>query len=337
MDVDTTPPRLPPRDPRGHKGTFGTVLIVGGCARRGATNEDATTRAHADASDVRAAGLFMIGGPSLTALASLRAGAGLARLAAPEPLLAAGLAIAPGATGVPLRVDHEGDIIAHLAAEALDEAMEGVTSVAVGPGLGVSRGAEAATLRCLVQDEKPVIADADALNNLAGLLEFHREVRAPAIFTPHVGEFRRLAAAMGLGEEAADEARREAGAAELARRLGCVIVLKSSTTIVTDGHRLWVHDEPNPVLATAGTGDVLTGVMAGLAAQHYRRAMHAARRGLTPEQQGGLSLYEIARASVTAHAAAARAWRERTGASGGLLATDLMDELPGAIEALRGA
>jgi NAD(P)H-hydrate epimerase len=306
MDRDPTEPRIPRRDPRGHKGTFGTAAVIGGCARRPGDDDP---------------GSYMVGGPAMAATAALRAGAGLVRLVLPEPVLAAGLAIAPSATGVPLRVDHSGEVIPHEAAAVVDEVLRAASCIAVGPGLGVSAGAAAIVLRCLGQEDVPVIADADALNNLAATTEFHRDWRAPAIITPHVGEFRRLAAAMSVSSDLDAEPAREHAASDLARRLGCVVVLKSAATIVTDGLRTWVHDQPNPALATAGTGDVLCGVMAGLAAQ------------FAPWK--ALSLYDCARAAVAVHAAAARDWAERHGATGGMLATELLEGLPEAIEALR--
>ncbi|MBL8746450.1 MAG: NAD(P)H-hydrate dehydratase, partial [Phycisphaerae bacterium] len=266
-------------------------------------------------------GSYMVGGAAMAALASLRAGAGLVKLVLPEPVLAAGLAIAASATGVPLSVDEHGDVIGHRAAAVIDELMGVVSCVAVGPGLGVSAGASAVVFRCCVQEAVPVVLDADALNNLSAHAEFHRDLRAPAILTPHVGEFRRLAEAVGVKADPVDESSRGVACGEVARRLGCVVVLKSSATVVSDGLRVWVHDEPNAALATAGTGDVLCGVIAGLVAQHFR---------------GGLGLYECARAGVAAHGLAARAWSERHRAHGGMLAMELLEEVPGVVERMRG-
>lgn len=311
MQRDTTQPTIPPRDPRGHKGTFGTVAVIGGCAAR--PDEEG------------AGGSYMVGGPAMAATAALRAGAGLVKLILPEPVLSAGLAIAPSATGVPLAVDHGGEVIAHRAAEALDAIFPGVACLAVGPGMGVSAGASAIVFRCIGQEDLPVVLDADALNNLVHHQEFHRDWRAPSIITPHVGEFRRLAAVFGIDAAAADAGRddsMESMACALAQRLGCVVILKSSTTVVTDGQRTWIHDAPNPVLATAGTGDVLCGIVSGLIAQH---AAAPAR----------LSLYDCARAGVLIHARAAHAWSLKHGARGGMLATELLEEVPAAVETLR--
>lgn len=307
MERDTTEPRIPPRDPRGHKGTFGTVAVIGGCAAR--PGEEGP------------GGSYMVGGPAMAATAALRAGAGLVRLVLPEPVLAAGLAIAPSATGIPIPVDHAGEVVGHLAAAVIDDLLSQVSCLAVGPGLGVSAGASSAVFRCIGQDSAPVVLDADALNNLVHHAEFHRDWRAPAVITPHIGEFRRLAAVFGIDADLSRPEMHATAAADLARRLGCIVILKSSASVVTDGHRVWTLDAPNAALATAGTGDVLCGVIAGLAAQHFA---------------GGLTLYECARAGVLAHSRAAAAWVARHGARGGLLATELLEEVPACVEAMRG-
>ncbi len=311
-------PKLPPRDPRGHKGTFGTVAVIGGSAHR--PGERGT------------GGEQMVGGPALAATAALRAGAGLVRLVLPEPLLAAGLSIAPSATGVALAVDDRGVIVPHKAAAVIDSLLESVQCIAIGPGLGRDEGASAATMRVIGQSEAPAIVDADAINCLAGVPDLQRDFRAAAILTPHVGEARRLGEAIGVAADPREDSQREAAAGDLARRLGCVVVLKAARTIVSDGHQAWTHDHPNSALGTAGTGDVLCGTIAGLVAQHFRPAF-AGR----PASRGTLSLFDCARAGVTAHAAAAESWVKRRGATGGLLATDLLDELPAAVESMREA
>jgi NAD(P)H-hydrate epimerase len=325
MTTDTTnPPRLPERDPHGHKGTFGTVAVLGGCCVRG-LEEDTP-------------GLTMVGGPALAALGALRTGCGLAKLVMPEPILAAGLTIAPSATGVPLAVDHDGAISAHKAAFVIDAILQAADCLAIGPGLGLGDGPRAAALRAVVQADVPVVVDADAINNLADIPELHRDFHAPAVLTPHPGEYRRLAAALNLNTDPADAAQRPAAAEQMAQRLGCVVVLKGAGTVVSDGQRTWVHAGPaaaNPALATAGTGDVLAGVIASLIAQHHRRPIVAGERTVTSERLGGLSLYDCARLGVSAHAEAALIWAAEAGASAGLLAADLAAALPAALESLR--
>ena len=136
------------------------------------------------------------------------------------------------------------------------------------------------------------------------------------ILTPHPGEYRTLAGALGIDTDPVDPDRRADAARDLAGRLGCVVVLKGAGTVVSNGIDTWTNDSGNVALATAGTGDVLTGVIAGLVAQ------------------GGLSLYDCARLGVHLHGLAADRWTARHGDTG-LLASDLLDELPDTIAQLR--
>jgi len=282
-------------------------------------------------------GAHMIGGPALAAVASLRAGAGLARLLMPEPALNFALVWAPTVTGMSLPVDlTTGEIIAHEAAAVIDAALQEAACLAIGPGLGTGDGPRAASLRAVWQREAPVVVDADAINNLAQTPDLPRDFHAAAILTPHPGEYRRLAKSLNLAEMDPVEPNRRSEAAEsLAQRLGCVVALKGARTVVSDGQRTWVDQSQNAALATAGTGDVLTGLIAGLVAQFHRRPIGAGSRTIISEQQGGLGLFDLARLGVRAHALAADRWRQRTDASAGLLATDLLDEIPAAVETLR--
>lgn len=302
-------PRLPARDPRGHKGTFGTVCVVGGCA-------------HDDR--------HMVGAPALAATAALRAGAGLVRLVTPAPILDAALSICPSATGVPMRVNGAGRLVPHEAAAVIDAQVRSCDCLAIGPGLGASDGARAASLRAVQQEFVPVVVDADALNLLAEIPELTRDVRAAAVLTPHPGEFRRLAASLGIAHDPTDAASRPRAAESLAQRLGCIVVLKGAGTVVSDGQRTWVNTSGHAALATAGTGDVLAGMIAGLAAQFVAPASATPRPAGRP-----LDLFDVARIGVHAHGLAAEAWAAGRRADAGLLALELADQVPGVLEALR--
>lgn len=271
----------------------------------------------------------MIGSPALCAIAALRAGAGLVKLAAPDPVILAGLTIAPSATGVSLPVDDAGEIIPHEAVETLDSLLPNCGCLAIGPGLGTSPGAAALTLRGIGQTDVPALVDADALNNLAATPQLQLDFHARAILTPHPGEFARLAQSLGVTADIADESQRTAGAEQLAQRLGCIVVLKGSRTVVSDGLRTWTDDTADSALATAGTGDVLTGVIAGFVAQFASSKRADAKSGQS------LDLFDCARIGVRTHALAASVWREQSGASAGLLAGELADRVPRAIELLR--
>ncbi|MEM6394668.1 MAG: NAD(P)H-hydrate dehydratase, partial [Planctomycetota bacterium] len=184
--------------------------------------------------------------------------------------------------------------------------------VAVGPGWGVGEGRGEA-LRVLLGSGRRVVVDADGLNVLAGELRASGDAAHGGtpwasgggldwVLTPHPGEFGRLVEAVELEVRAGD---RVGGAAELARRLGAVVVLKGSGTVVSDGRRVYVNPTGNAALATAGTGDVLTGVIGGLMAQ-------------------GMGGFDAAVLGVWAHGRAAEVWTAGREA-GGMLARELAD------------
>ena len=320
--IGDPPPALPARDPRGHKGTFGTVAVIGGCAADHPSTHTAQTR--------------MIGGPALAALAALRSGAGLVRLVMPAPILDAALTTAPEATGIALPVDASQQIVGHEAAAVIDALLMTAHCLLIGPGLGApdaAPGVLATVLRAVGQDHVPAVVDADAISAMALMPDVHRDIRASMVLTPHVGEFRRIAQALGV--RAPDTANgidaQCDSACALAAFLGCIVVLKSSTTVVADGMRVWAHDVPNAALATGGSGDVLAGVIAGLVAQHAIRGPSVLRR----PDHGAPSLFDLARTGVLVHAEAGALWAQSANASGGLLARDLLIGIPGEVESRR--
>jgi NAD(P)H-hydrate epimerase len=300
----TTPIPWPPRPLDGHKGTFGTVLVVGGSlGQRG-----------------------MLGGPTFSALGALRAGCGLCELAMPAPLLVAGLSLAPSATGIALAVDGHGSIEA-AAIDALQPALARATVLAIGPGLGQDMGVGTlveALLAAAASRRLPVVLDADGLNAYAqsGRAE---PFTNPTILTPHPGEFRRLAEACGLGElDPIDPARRSESARALSARLRAIVVLKGHGTCIAMGDRVEVERCGNPALATGGSGDVLTGVVASLWAQWIASTTGAALADLG---------FDAARAAVRLHGHAADRWAQEHG-DAGMLASDLLAAIPDARRAL---
>lgn len=289
---------LPARDPRGHKGTFGTVAVVGGCARRESP---------------------MIGAPVLAARAALRAGCGLVRLVTPEPIITAALSLVPSATGVAVPTDDEGSPQLD---RSVVEALAAADAIVIGPGLGADhhkRHPIAELVRSVVEIGLPTLIDADGLNALVSGEMLHRVDLSRCLLTPHPGEFSRLATARGIGADPTDEDERPEAAALLARSLGCMIVLKGAGTVVSDGDRSWVCDRGHSCLGTAGTGDVLAGLTGSFVAQHHEQ---------------GLSLYDLARIAVTAHAIAGERWAQEKQAHAGLLASELADGLPGVLAGL---
>jgi len=238
----TNVPSLGPRRAEAHKGDFGRVLVVGGS--RG-----------------------MIGAPALAANAALRGGAGLVTVAAPETVQLTVAALCPCATSIPLACEADGRLSSS-AADQIARAAESADVLAVGPGLGTGE-AQQAVVRAAATQGKPCVLDADGLNSLDTAWASAR--RAPMVLTPHPGEFARLTGRTVAGIQADRQAAAVAAARQWAKagRAGAdlVIVLKGAGTVVTDGRRVYINDTGNPGMATGGSGDVLTGVIAALIAQ----------------------------------------------------------------------
>lgn len=309
-------PDLPLRDPAGHKGTFGTVCVIGGQSAN------------------PAGGREMVGGPAFTATAALRAGAGLAVLAVPQPLLTDALVIAPSATGLALPVDGNGRLQPSESATLLDQHLSAMRCVAIGPGFGSDEPQQQIVVRMIARDDLAIVIDADAINALAELTDVHVDLRCHAVLTPHPGEYRRIAAALGIDADPTDDVTRDVAARQLAQRLGCVVVLKGHRTVISDGINAHVNTTGSAALATAGTGDVLTGIIAGLIAQFFKPNLGPGSRQVTAAEQGGLSLFECARLGVYLHGKAADMWSAKHG-DAGLLATDLLELIPDALHAHR--
>jgi len=293
-------PRIAARDAAGHKGTFGRVLIVGGCMQ---------------------VPLVMVGGPALAALGALRSGCGLAELAMPASLLVAGLTIAPSAVGHAIEFDASHGPTPRALAALADRAAS-ADAVVCGPGLGANAGS---IVRSIMASSRVLVLDADALNAIASEgaskpgsaaasepdLMAALRARAPGttVLTPHVGEARRLARACGLPESAS--------AAVLSRALGAVVVLKAHETSIADAAHAWSVRAGTSALATAGSGDVLAGIIAGLWAQQ-------------PECPS----FDVARQAVCLHGLASVAWTAVRGGAG-MIAQELAAAVPAELERWR--
>jgi len=236
-----------------------------------------------------------------------RAGAGYATVAVPEDLerifeikLTEVMSIGcPSADG-------------HLdpsAAEPILDAAARAAAVVVGPGLGRGDGAPELVAELARRIEAPLLIDADGLNALAGRLELLADRPAATVLTPHAGELARLLEI----DSAAVGAHRLARASEAASRSGAVVVLKGDDTIIASPDRPpMVNGLSAPALATAGTGDVLSGMTAAMLA-----------RGLEP--------HAAAAAAVHAHTRAGRVAAERVGAAESVIATDVIAAIPAGI------
>ncbi|HEX5269453.1 MAG TPA: NAD(P)H-hydrate dehydratase [Gemmataceae bacterium] len=231
-------PALPPRATDSHKGDFGRVLLAVGS--RG-----------------------MSGAAVLCGTSALRGGAGLVRLAVPADILPIVAAGNPCYMTAPLPDDGQGRL-SPLAEGELVRLATASDVVAAGPGLGHEPPVGAAVRALLAHFSGPLVLDADALNVLAGQTEALRGRAVPPVLTPHPGEFARL-----LGRKvSADPAERREVAVSFAAEHGVVLLLKGHGTVVTDGRRVYVNTTGNPGMATGGSGDVLTGLIAALLGQH---------------------------------------------------------------------
>ncbi|MGQ0680209.1 MAG: NAD(P)H-hydrate dehydratase [Actinomycetota bacterium] len=269
---------LPGRLPTAHKRSVGKVLVVAGA--RG-----------------------MAGAAVLAARGALRTGAGLVRMALPESAaLQAGAQLQEAlTTALPEQDGRIGQGATQIACELAGQ----TDAVALGPGLG--RGAPVSTFvrDFLAAVNQPVVLDADGIAALGNDPEGLRDRAGPTVLTPHSGELGRL-----LGIEAAQvDADRIGRAVQAAQRTGCVVLLKGYRTVVArpDGVVVLVG-AGGPVLATAGTGDVLTGVIAALMA-------------------GGVDPFDAAWAGACLHGAAGDAVGRRMG-DRGALAGEVADQLP---------
>ena len=247
-----------PRLTDANKGNFGHVLVVGG------TFGSAGGKA---------------GAPAMTALAALRVGAGLVTAAVPAPALPVVSALAPELMSWPLEPSEAGCISdENLAPERMAALMAGKTVLAIGPGIGQSPETVKFTAGLLSATKIPAVVDADALNILAAkpvLLAKLARGRT-LVLTPHPGEMARLT---GMKTAEVQASRLEA-ARTFAQQIGVTLVLKGARTLIAhpDG-RISVNTTGNPGMAKGGSGDVLTGLIAGMLAQYpedVARAVEAA-------------------------------------------------------------
>mgnify|MGYP001069757371 CR=1 FL=1 len=271
--AETARALLPPRPQDGHKGTFGTVLVAAGSSH-------------------------YWGAPLLCGLGAYRAGAGLVALAVPRAVRPVAASRLPEATYPPIPADEDLDEAS--AAMLLEDAGR-YDAMLVGPGLGQASGFVEALL---AQAERlpPLVVDADGLNTLAALEDWASRLPRQTILTPHPGEMARL---MGITLSELKERDRVELAREQAQAWGHVVLLKGAYTVVAapDGEATLLPFA-TPALSTAGSGDVLAGVIVALLGQGlapYEAAvlggyLHGAAGAIAEELAGksGLLAHEIA-------------------------------------------
>ena len=277
---------LPPRDPNAHKGTYGHVLVLAGSPGK-------------------------TGAAAMCALSALRIGAGLATLALPESLNDAMEAKLTEVMTEPLPETGE-RTVSFAALERVLELVKGKRVVAIGPGLS-THPETAELIRAVVHTaQAQLVVDADGINALGPNLEMLRNVPLPPILTPHPGELARL-----LGIDRDEVVRNRIPIAQkVATSFGVHLVLKGARTLIANPEgRVAINMTGNAGMATGGTGDVLTGLIAGLLAQ-------------------GVDAGLAAKAAVYLHGLAGDLAADAVGQEA-MVASDLMAQIPEAIRQLK--
>jgi NAD(P)H-hydrate epimerase len=279
---------LPPRDPDAHKGTYGHVLVVAGSAGK-------------------------TGAAALCSLAALRVGAGLVTLALPESLHDAMAAKLTEVMTAPLPETDE-RTLSRAALERLLPLLEGKAVVALGPGLSTHPSTAALVWDLMAASRVPLVVDADGINALGHRLEALGKITAPLVLTPHPGELSRLLTV--ATQEVQDQ--RIPIVQKVAQTYNLTLVLKGARTLIASAKgQVAINPTGNPGMATAGSGDVLTGVLAGLIAQGG---------DLDLKVRAGVYLHGLA-GDLAADALTEEA----------MLAGDLLERLPDAIRRIKAA
>ena len=264
---------LPDRDPEAHKGSFGKSLLL--CGSRGYT-----------------------GAAYLSAMGALRSGAGLVYLGVPESIYAIEAVKLNEPVVFPL--PDEGGKMSEKAVPEILERLGKMDAVLMGCGMGMSAGTLAVLETVLKNAKCPVVLDADGINLVSAHKDLLRGRTAPTVLTPHDGEYLRLAGSLGKD--------RMTAAGDLARELGCVVVLKGHRTWITDGASFCRNTTGNPGMAVGGSGDMLAGMIVSLLGQ-------------------GMGPLEAAECAVWLHGAAGDLCQKELGQYG-MLPSDMLEALP---------
>ena len=223
---------LPDRDPFGHKGTFGKVLLL--CGSRGFT-----------------------GAAYLAAMGALRTGAGLVFLGVPESIY--GIEAVKLNEPVVFPLPDEDGMLSQRAIAEVSDRLPQMDAVLIGCGLGQSEGTLAVVKAVLEQAKCPVVLDADGINVLRGNMDILRGRAYPTVLTPHDGEFLRIGGT--IGED------RMVSAADFSKAWNCILLLKGHRTCITDGSTGYLNQTGNPGMAVGGSGDILAGMIVSLLGQ----------------------------------------------------------------------
>lgn len=269
-------------NPNCHKNDFGHVLILAGCAR-------------------------MLGAASLTCLSAMRAGAGLVTLGIPKSLNStAQKKISPIIMTWPLPETKEGSL-SEKAYPMIKRECSRYNAIALGPGLSQNASTKKLILKIISSIDKPLVIDADALNALNRNLRVLKKIKNIKILTPHPGEMSRLV----KQSKEFIENNRKVVSKNFAKEYSCILILKGHRTIVAaPNKKIYINKTGNVGMATAGSGDVLTGILSAFLAQ-------------------GIDGFEAAKTAVFIHGKAGDIVARKKGTVC-LVATDIIDAMPSA-------
>ncbi|QDT08880.1 ATP-dependent (S)-NAD(P)H-hydrate dehydratase [Planctomycetes bacterium K23_9] len=244
--MNTPPLRLTHRQTDAHKGNFGRVLLIGGS--RG-----------------------MSGSIALSSIAALKTGSGLVTAMVPSVCLETVASFHPGVMTIPAS-DEDGHFAVAASAEVID-AVQDVSALGCGPGITTQKGSVAIVEHLVSMSHVPRVFDADALNILSRS-NLTKRLTGDIVLTPHPGELERI-----TGVSRKSRASQIAASQKLAQQTGAIIVVKGGPSVVVSPQDKWVNTTGNPGMATAGSGDVLTGIITSLLGQGLS-TWNAARLGV---------------------------------------------------------
>jgi len=264
------PRPLSQREPNAHKNDFGHILILAGSSR-------------------------MLGAAALSALSAMRSGAGLVTVGIPNILnLALQKKLSPTIMTLSLP-QTKNQTLSISAYSKIKKFSASVNVIALGPGLTQNQSTRKLILKIIGSIKKPLVIDADGINALVGHISILKKTSALKILTPHPGEMSRVS---GLSKKSI-ETNREKISRQFAREYNCILLLKGRRTIVASPKgEIYINKTGNPGMATAGSGDVLTGIVAAFLAQglsgfdaaKYGAYIHGKAGDLAAKEKGVISL-----------------------------------------------
>jgi len=278
------PTPLSRRNKKAHKNTYGHDLILAGSPS-------------------------MLGASALCGLSAMRSGAGLVTIGVPQSCnLTLQKKISPVIMTKPLKETKE-RTLSFSAYQQIKDILPQYDAIAIGPGLSQNTSTKRLILKVIENAQKPLVIDADALNALSGNYKVLKVTKTPKILTPHPGEMARLT---HLKKKTIEENRTKA-AQDFAKKTGCIVLLKGYRTVVaSSGGKIYINKTGNPGMATAGSGDVLTGMIVAFLGQGIEPFEAAKGAAYLHGKAADLAVKKIARAS--------------------LIATDIIDHIPKALQ-----